>query len=258
MAGRKFTGVTLQTLDHENFDQGIILDQTVPPIEIPRLCTHERLLEILAPNAAKMLVKGLNQRLFVPPLQPVGRTPQKGKNLTYAKKITPEDSQMPWHADDQAFKIVQTYCALGPLWSFVYGSPKELKRLIFDDIELGTQEKCNPNEIFDVSTTAYALEKTILQPVYYYFVPVPEQAKRAKFYYESKSHKGSVNLLFPTKDPGVWSSVRVGKVTIEGKPTVTAKQAFDSLRQERRRYLNFSKGIETSDAEYIVPYPLQD
>ncbi|KAJ5670309.1 uncharacterized protein N7477_005672, partial [Penicillium maclennaniae] len=120
LAGEKSTGVTLQTLHHKTFDHGTILAQTPPPgIDIPNsdICTVSELLNVVAPIGAQLLVDGIKDGLFVPPLKDVGwRAQEKPENLTHATKIRPENLHIDW-ANWTMLEINWRKRVLGPLWS---------------------------------------------------------------------------------------------------------------------------------------------
>ena len=60
--------MSLQTLHPTSFDEGVVLDQTPwPGIDVPEDCDYAKLLEILQPLGAEMLVNAIQTRLYVPP-----------------------------------------------------------------------------------------------------------------------------------------------------------------------------------------------
>lgn len=148
LAGRRYTGITLQTLHEKHFDHGVILDQTPPPgLEIPNpdTCTVQDLLAVVAPKGAEMLVQGIRNRLYVPPLKPAGwRAAAQGEgDLIHAAKITPADRHVDWRSWSSQ-TIRRRLRVLGPLWntaltpgkSFKSDSPTfQSKRIILNDIE---------------------------------------------------------------------------------------------------------------------------
>ncbi|POS84981.1 hypothetical protein EPUL_004644, partial [Erysiphe pulchra] len=262
MTGYGFTGVTLQTLDHRQFDRGIVIDQTKPWLNVPYLCTYARLLGIVTPVAANMLVRGLNQRLFVPPLKCVGWVPPKNQKLVYAKKITPEDKKMPWRSKSGAYSIVKNYNALGCLWSSVYVNHEDQKRLKFNQISLDPQHAniyigsvSNPNTLKEKLTTSTG------RPIHYIVVPTLSNGKQAILYFENEAHKGCINFLFPcgVDKEGSWSSVKVGEVTIEGKKATTAQQALNSILKMRGEWrLDISNNSLSNSENYLIATSLQD
>lgn len=141
LAGRRTTGVTLQTLDVKHFDHGVILSQTPPlPIPNPDSCTVPELLDLVTPTGANLLVEGIQKGLFVPPLEDVGPT-RDDASLIHAAKITPEDRHVDW-ANWTALEISRRTRVLGPLWSNALAADTSGKtptfrprRVIFTEIE---------------------------------------------------------------------------------------------------------------------------
>jgi methionyl-tRNA formyltransferase len=138
MAREDRTGVTLQTLDEKSFDYGTILAQTIPPglpIPWPDTCTYNDLLEFIKPKAASLLVKGIRDRVFVPPLVDVGKF--DSENIKHAPKITPQDKMILWDEWD-AETIYARHRALGRLWTTLSRGDNEnlTKRIIFEDFEV--------------------------------------------------------------------------------------------------------------------------
>lgn len=135
LSGDKYTGISLQTLHPSKFDQGEILAQTEYPGFEHSCSTVPQLMAVVAPKGAEMLVKGLKDRVYVPPTQHVG-SPQienGGKVLQHAPKITSEDRHIDWDTWT-ADRILRTYRVLGPLWNttqtWLAGQKRE-KRIIW-------------------------------------------------------------------------------------------------------------------------------
>ena len=144
LAGHTRTGVTLQTLDFKHFDHGVILDQTPPPgfeIPNPNSCTVPELLKLVTPKAAQMLVNGIRNGVFVPPVKDASWRSSKGEQkLIHATKIAPEDRHINWR-DWSLAEIFKRNRVLGPLWSLArvgeqdHDRPPIMKRIIFTEIE---------------------------------------------------------------------------------------------------------------------------
>ncbi|EED23828.1 methionyl-tRNA formyltransferase family protein, putative [Talaromyces stipitatus ATCC 10500] len=149
LSGRRTTGITLQTLHHKHFDHGIILDQTpAPGIPVPNLeyCTVPELLGFLAPKGAEMLINGIRNRVFVPPLKEVNSQVNKlnSKSPIHAAKVTPEDRHIKWKEWTWT-DINRRQRVLSSLWNKALipaqkpsaDDPKNFqwKRVIFDEIE---------------------------------------------------------------------------------------------------------------------------
>ncbi|TQS38617.1 hypothetical protein Golomagni_00875 [Golovinomyces magnicellulatus] len=260
LSGHGFTGVTLQTLDHKSFDHGIVLDQTSPWLSIPDLCTYDRLLKIVTPISAAMLVKGLNQRLFLPPLNRVGWMPQSNEKLIHARKITSIDKKMPWRSMDGAKSVVRTYNALGCLWSYVYQAPNSAKRLKFHDISTEIREIDFFRETHDADTMMKRLGTVTGRLIRFIVVPTSEGEWQAVFYHDD-NNGSSISFLFPigVDSESGWSSVSVGKITVEGKPTLRAQQAIRQLSQDRERWcLISSNESKPGGVNYFAASPLPD
>ncbi|KAH0544675.1 hypothetical protein FGG08_001180 [Glutinoglossum americanum] len=124
LANRSKTGITLQSLHPTSFDDGIILAQTpYPGFDIPNLetTTVQELQSFLAPKGAEMLVQGLRDRVFVPPLSDVGWWSNAQLNgqvpeTRYAPKITSGDRHIDW-SSFTASQILRRQRILGPLWT---------------------------------------------------------------------------------------------------------------------------------------------
>lgn len=122
-------------MDEKSFDHGKILAQTKAPglrIPNPFQCTHQELLNFMAPKAALMLVQSLRHRVFEPPFKEVGWSPRL---KVHAPKITARDREVPWHRWS-AREVDRRHRALGRLWSAVLTDVSETKRVIFEDIEV--------------------------------------------------------------------------------------------------------------------------
>jgi methionyl-tRNA formyltransferase len=144
MDGKTTTGVTLQTMHHQHFDHGVILQQTPPPgLEIPDpdSCTVPQLLDVVTPKGADVLLDGVRQGLFVPPLENRGFSDLPLGDAPHAAKITPEDrhiswQEWPWQTINRRNRVV------GPLWGKAYLTDSRpgltsgsRKRLIFTEME---------------------------------------------------------------------------------------------------------------------------
>ncbi|GBF61724.1 methionyl-tRNA formyltransferase [Trichophyton mentagrophytes] len=147
LAGDKTTGVTLQTLDSAKFDHGLILDQTPAPgfpIPDPDSCDLPRLLKLASTMGAEMLINGIRNRLFVPPLNPIiKQTTSDERELRPASKIKPENRHISWSS--WSWDAIRRHqIVLGALWSTAATSPTtpgeehlvQRKRIIFGNMKL--------------------------------------------------------------------------------------------------------------------------
>lgn len=120
LCGEKNIGLSLQTLHAEKFDEGQILAQSEYP-GFKHSCSNvPDLLATVAPKAAEMLVKGLRDLVYVPPMQEVGWPKTRGsiQPVRHAPKITREDSHIDWDTWP-AERILRTHRVVGPLWNVI-------------------------------------------------------------------------------------------------------------------------------------------
>jgi methionyl-tRNA formyltransferase len=97
------------------FDHGVVLAQTPQPgIPIPDDATPQSLLETLGPLGAEMLVRSIEQNLFVPPLQALPPPTFKHEPL-HAPKISPSDREILWPSMSSS-EILLRDRVLGRLW----------------------------------------------------------------------------------------------------------------------------------------------
>lgn len=130
------TGVTLQTLDPKSFDHGIILAQRRYTIPNSHECTYEKLVSFITPKAADLLVQGIRERLFVPPLIDVRSPTARDEDIKHAptSKITANMKQIDWETwkMDEVDRRIR---ALGSLWTEVEYPNQKAKRWLFSEIE---------------------------------------------------------------------------------------------------------------------------
>ncbi|KAI9773920.1 MAG: Methionyl-tRNA formyltransferase [Geoglossum simile] len=136
LANRRKTGITLQSLHPTRFDHGLVLAQTPYPgfdIPDPETVKVQELQSLVALRGAEMLVQGLRDRVFVPPLKEVGwwSRPQlrdQAPEIRHAPKITPKDRCIDW-SSFSADEILRRQRVLGPLWNMA-ADPDKRKRVI--------------------------------------------------------------------------------------------------------------------------------
>lgn len=118
LCGEKFTGLSLQTLDPLRFDHGEILAQTEHPGFSHSCSTVPELLACVAPRGAEMLIKGLQDLVYVPPRQERGWWQKEKSNqvLRSAPKITPDDRHLDWESWTTD-RILRAQRVIGPLWN---------------------------------------------------------------------------------------------------------------------------------------------
>ncbi|KAK1543194.1 formyl transferase [Colletotrichum paranaense] len=196
LQGRTHTGITLQTLDHKDFDHGDILAQTpLPGIPIPENCSTQQLLDIVTPPAAEMLVDGLHRGLHVPPHVNVGWKQSTWGFMEdsfgappHAPKITNHDRWIAW-SKWTADEIATRQRVLGGVWSSAIsqttGTEKRIKLGRVDSVPLEDM----PEHIkqFNRQLRGYRKDRIIADDA------SPEDDKKVKF----------VNWIQGTQD-GCW------------------------------------------------------
>jgi len=105
------------------FDHGLVLAQTLAPgIEIADDATPESLLEVLGPMGAELLVKGIEDGLFVAPLRDVSGGTETGTadsqllQLAHAPKISPADREIDWASWTAEEILLRDRALGGRLW----------------------------------------------------------------------------------------------------------------------------------------------
>ncbi|KAI1178018.1 Formyltransferase [Nemania sp. FL0916] len=204
LAGRRVTGVSLQTLDDKAFDHGLVLAQTPAnpdsdgALRIPVECvTVPQLQALVTPVAAQMLVDGLKDGLHVPPLEDVGWKPRQGENgngngkgnttLLHAPKITKADRQLTYAAlracdsepsatdPGQRGALARMHHAIGPLWFVSRNRAGEKKRVFIDDMEEvpGLSPANRPSMLLTREDFVMGMEKPAGSGAEYWRVIVP-------------------------------------------------------------------------------------
>lgn len=226
LAGEKSTGVTLQTLHHKSFDHGTILSQTPPPgfdIPNPDSCTVPELLNLVAPKGAQLLVDGINDGLFVPPLKDAGwRAKRATDNLTHAGKIKPEDLHIDW-SNWTMLEINRRNRVLGSLWSkALVASNASDGPLIFQ------QKRVILTETEEVDPPKGCDSLAVVPGLPFANAPYPVEPK-----------KGRALHVF-TRDGKV---LRINKMKVEGEPVADGLRAAIKARMFGDRSFQ-SEGVE--------------
>lgn len=131
LSGCQRSGVTVQTLHPEHFDQGTILAQTPHPGFEHRCSTVPELLTLMSSKAAEMLVQSISNYLYVQSAKSSNDLQDDRITATArsAPKITSQDRFIDWNSWS-AEVIIRRHLAIGPLWSFVKNS-QIVRRLIW-------------------------------------------------------------------------------------------------------------------------------
>ncbi|KAK8215115.1 Methionyl-tRNA formyltransferase [Zalaria obscura] len=144
------TGVTLQTLHPQHFDQGRIVAQTpLPGVPIPDAAnaTHESLLQFLGPLGAQLLCESIESGAFLRPESELRSAHEatEATELRHAPKIGPEYRHINW-SSWPASEILLRDRVLGKLWdattssalglSPVHSKPLRLSYAQWEDVTL--------------------------------------------------------------------------------------------------------------------------
>jgi len=143
MFGRRYTGVSIQTLHPTKFDEGVVLSQTPSPglvIPDPDSITAAELRDRLAPVGAEMLVQAIRDRLYVPPHKAVKRKePSLPLGIFKAPRITTEMKAVDFQTMTRLV-ITRRNRAIPKLWAI--GETREQtspeRRIIFEPEGLRT------------------------------------------------------------------------------------------------------------------------
>ncbi|EPE34485.1 Formyltransferase [Glarea lozoyensis ATCC 20868] len=218
LAGETRTGVTLQTLDHRSFDHGKILAQTQPPgIEVPHLCSYNELLQIVTPKAAEILIDGLRNRVFQPPMVDVGIYDQK--QLKLAPKITSNDRRINW-VEWKAITILRQSKALGRPWTMMQDRRGQQFRVTFHDVR--QMDRSSPVTDQNPSSDKNILKTPIMgtqsYPAHCSLFISQENLKRELMWY---THQDSVVFV-----DGNGNAICIDTITVEGKTAQNARAAM--------------------------------
>jgi methionyl-tRNA formyltransferase len=151
---RPATGITIQTLSREAFDQGKILWQQPEPIQIEPHHTISTLTKELAEYSAARLSDFILSRNYEPPYKDRGwfSSAVEPTKLDFAPKITKADMLVDWQSWG-ADEILLRHRALPSLWDtalhpqakrIVY---KELKEVNVQEIDSLTEATFHPGQM---------------------------------------------------------------------------------------------------------------
>ncbi|KAK6432850.1 Methionyl-tRNA formyltransferase, partial [Oleoguttula sp. CCFEE 5521] len=116
LQGRKYTGVSLQTMHPTTFDAGVVLAQTPPPsMPIAADATVAGLVDLLGHAGADMLTAAIVDQTYASPYQAIASTDTAETALQHAPKITPEDRRIDWSTRSSE-TILHRDRVLGRLW----------------------------------------------------------------------------------------------------------------------------------------------
>lgn len=221
LKGDQYTGVSLQTLDHKTFDHGTVLAQTPGPgFAISEDATLPSLTAQLADVGAEMLVQGLRDGLYLPPITDVTSPKQNEVELRHAPKLTKADSMIDWSAGatsngdalERRFKgIIQTF---GSAWTELVDPYRgNRKRVIFKDVETFRQAPRGQGDGVQCRTIRLWGEG-----------PRSEADGEGVFTVRAEVEKktGRVFIYWGAED--VW--LRIGRATVQGGTEKSADEAL--------------------------------
>jgi methionyl-tRNA formyltransferase len=253
LTGATSCGVTLQTLDDKSFDNGLILAQTpqkLSKIPYKDRITYEELLDHLTPMAAKLLVLGIRNRLFVPPLINAGW--YAGKILHHAPKITAADREINW-LDWNSTYIERHARALGRLWNRVLVGPFEEKRFIFEDAEAvplpdAIQKWFDHNQRREILDDEMIQDGTLVRFIVHR-VPAPKNNIYASLYVED----GDAIIIAPNdlSKGDKKQGIRVKEITVEGMGKKPARQAMQIIEERTEWFVSRNGPHMTLQAERL-------
>ena len=229
----KVTGVTLQTLDEEDFDHGTILAQ-IPQsqlLHIDSTTTYEDLLERITPIAANMLIQGIKDKVYVRPYKEKGW--YKTSDLHHAPKITSADREIAWKTTSGK-QISQAARALGRLWNNVAIDPYTTRRMIFEDVEFvplpdaikswyGYIDANSPKGNYHAGIEAVRLKQKIR------FLNI--KLEQAEDWAQLFVLDGDA-IIFPVLPAHYQTAIRVKEITIDGSRKQSARQALAGLDED--------------------------
>lgn len=186
------------------------------------------LLDLVTPIAADMLVQGIRDRLFVPPLQDVGVYKlEEGQTLVHAGKITSSHHQVEW-AERSGEEVYRQYRALGRLWNYMYlGEGGDRIRVLYKEMSLVPTPAALATSIKNQSA-----EEGV---GVFWYVGEQDNTKRSVFYMEEEGGGVVVGAR------GGEMSVRLGNITVQGK---AEKPAAGVLRRFRETWEELEMGGE--------------
>ncbi|VUC19917.1 unnamed protein product [Clonostachys rosea] len=242
LRGDKFMGVSLQTLDEEQIDHGVVLSQTQRPgVRIMEHPTLSRVNRKLAMEGADLLVQGLRDGVHIPPYVDAGWKAKEleGKPLQHAPKITKADTQidwLKWTAQDWKRRIQISQA----VWTTVASSVKGqvwIRRLLFHDVmEVPREEVTGFKATMEVITQREGEEEQRFRKL------IAINARRGFLYMRLDNH--------------TW--IRVRRATLEGKierPAAAAVRDFvipytESQKPPTKGEINEWKGDDPFDSKF--------
>ncbi len=181
--GVQQTGVTLQTLDDQEFDRGLVLARSILIWEngnrrIPGDCTVKQLQDAFAPLGANLLVESLRQGLHVPPLMNLlyrDRSIKITKNHPHAPKITTWDRQVS-PGQIKVKTLTRRQRIIGPLWFKAKDPGGVVRRILIeqaDFVDCSDKTKWVTPGLGEISARPRRYGKWVYRNIFRIYEPAP-------------------------------------------------------------------------------------
>lgn len=213
MNGDKYAGVSLQTLDEKAFDHGAVLAQTPrDSVPIPEDISLPDLTTKLASLGAELLVQGLRDGLYIPPLQDVSAPVKDTQELRHAPKLAKTEARIDWDAGrsmpSEALerRLKGALQVFGSVWTEAVENSSRKRRVIFKDV--GTVRRSNEEEGKRMTMRFVGGEERD--------VLVNDETKRCLIQW----------------DGDVW--IDIGKATVQGSAEKEAAVALKAFMKEKK------------------------
>ena len=204
-----------------------------------------------------MLVQGLQDRLFVPPLVDVGFSSLEYDSKSpngrerHAAKITPEDKHinfLEWGGD----QIYRHYRALGRLWTDIWIDAVTKRRLIFEDITLVDMATITGAEHWTDRFPRSSVEERVKDGHYVppRFITV---SKNTDTWHPIFYDVDGTAIVLHTSN----GAVRVGTITIEGQSKKVASKALKGLPHEKSWRLVPRSDLESAGDHTLLVEPVE-
>lgn len=206
-------GCSLQTMDEEKFDHGVVLAQTpAPGLRVMMNPTLSRVNRKMAMECADLLIEGLRSGAHVPPYEDKGwkAADLEGKPLQHAPKIGKSDTQIDWinwTAEDWRRRL-QLSQAVWTLGISKIEKNNFLRRVIFHDAQ----------EVPYEDVKGY---KATMEVIHH---PEDSEEVRYRKLVAVDTRAGDVYILL---DKNTW--IRCRRATLEGRPERAAYTAVKDL-----------------------------
>lgn len=131
LQGLTRSGISLCTLDPKKFDHGAVLRQEALNLPDQATTDYMSLVDYLAPRGAALLVEGLRQGAFMPPVEVL----RSRIESSHAPKLTPQDAHIDLRSMS-AEEILRRQKVLKPLWATWRTAAGEDLKVQFRDLEI--------------------------------------------------------------------------------------------------------------------------